>query len=51
MLEVQSLITLQFLTKKNDKAISTTTAFIADVLKSQIALGNLNAIMDIFKGG
>lgn len=37
--------------EKNDEAISATTTSIVDTLKSQITSGNLNSIMDMFKGG
>lgn len=37
--------------EKNDEAIQATTNSIVDTLKGQISSGNLNSIMDMFKGG
>jgi uncharacterized protein YidB (DUF937 family) len=37
--------------EKNDEAISTTTDSIVNSLKSQVTSGNLNGLMDMFKGG
>ncbi len=37
--------------EKNDEAIHSTTTSIVDTLKSQISSGNLNSIMELFKGG
>lgn len=37
--------------EKNEEAIKTTTNSIVDTLKSQVAGGNLNSLMDMFKGG
>lgn len=37
--------------EKNDEAIKTTTNSIVETLKSQVSGGNLNSLMDMFKGG
>jgi uncharacterized protein YidB (DUF937 family) len=37
--------------EKNDEAIHSTTTSIVDTLKSQVSGGNLNSLMDLFKGG
>jgi uncharacterized protein YidB (DUF937 family) len=37
--------------EKNDEAIQSTTSTIVDTLKAKLASGNLNSIMDMFKGG
>lgn len=37
--------------EKNDEAIHSTTTSIVDTLKSQVSGGNLNSIMELFKGG
>ncbi|MDI9340244.1 MAG: hypothetical protein QM534_06690 [Sediminibacterium sp.] len=37
--------------EKNDEAINATTNSIMDTLKTQVSSGNLNGIMDLFKGG
>lgn len=37
--------------EKNNEAIGVTTGSIIDTLKSQISGGNLNSVLDMFKGG
>ncbi len=37
--------------EKNEEAIHATTNSIMDTLKSQVSSGNMNGLMDMFKGG